>query len=82
LEREIIRNNKDIMASSQEDLTALVSKLESHLNQTELQVKSQLRIANTSDDAELDDLFLSPEFQKSTLISTMPILRTQTSPSI
>jgi hypothetical protein len=78
----LIRNNKDIMASSQEDLTALVSKLESHLKQTELQVKSQLRIANTSDDAELDDLFLSPEFQKSALISAMPILRMHASPSI
>ena len=70
------------MASPQEDLTTLVSKLESHLNQTELQIKAQLRIASTSDDAELDDLFLSPDFQKSALISALPILRPQTSPSI
>ena len=70
------------MASSQEDLTALVSKLENHLNQSELLVKSQLRIANNSDDAELDDVFLSPEFQKSALISNIPILRSETSPCI
>ena len=55
-----------------------MSQLESHLNSSEVNLKSIVKITTDSSETELDDLFLSNDFSKLNLLSGISILRPKT----
>ncbi|CDW83466.1 ldlcp-related protein [Stylonychia lemnae] len=63
------------MSKDQSEIKQLVSQLESHLNHVELSIKKQIKVHSKSTDAELDDLFLSEDFNKHLLINNIQILK-------
>jgi hypothetical protein len=75
-------SNNLLMVEQSADIKNLVSQLESHLNSAETKVKQSLRITQQTLDEHLDDLFLTPTFERQALIAHIPILRPTLSTSM